>query len=101
MAREIKFRVWDSISKRMYEWDEIKHIPLVDFDLDHYTLMQFTGLKDSSGVDIWEGDIVNVPYNNIGNHVVEMVRGRWNTSNYNLKSVKVIGNIHENKDLLT
>jgi|TARA_Y100000310_G_C20602682_1_gene773886 uncharacterized phage protein (TIGR01671 family) len=65
--RDIKFRAWDSKSKCMFT------PPIVDCDgkaghfLDNgvpmYSLyempvMQYTGLKDMNGVEIYEGDIV-------------------------------------------
>ena len=99
--RDIKFRVWDSISEELHSWDKIKHLSLQAFiDLDHYTLMQYTGLKDKGGVEIYEGDIVLVPYNRIGFQVVEIVNGSYNISKYDLKQLEIKGNICQNKELI-
>ena len=101
--REIKFRAWDGISKRMHGWERVNRIPLIDFKLDHYTLMQFAGLKDKNGIEIYEGDILN-----IGTVVFE--RGTFGVypeytdefvpvAEWSIVSREVVGNIYENRSL--
>ena len=55
--REIKFRAWDKLTTKMYG---VEFINFADFrDKEGSTiLMQYTGLKDKNGKEIYEGDIV-------------------------------------------
>ena len=48
MNREIKFRVWDTATKTMHPTKEFSQ----------KDIMQYTGLKDCNGKEIYEGDIV-------------------------------------------
>jgi uncharacterized phage protein (TIGR01671 family) len=114
-VREIKFRAWDGT--KMYnpiladgktfrsgrDYEDYNDAP---FD----SVMQYTGLKDKNGVEIYEGDIFKTR-----NGVVAVVE--WDENNGRFlgftiererkivyvgqePAVEVIGNIHQNADLL-
>jgi hypothetical protein len=59
--REIKFRAWYKPTKVMGEPETIQEMtsytPSLDLD-DRFILMQYTGLKDKNGKEIYEGDIL-------------------------------------------
>lgn len=67
--REIKFRVWDKINKKMYEWGQFRikvnrgggcqmMLTFNAVPKGPYELMQYTGLKDENGKEIYESDII-------------------------------------------
>ncbi|WP_445623554.1 YopX family protein [Lacticaseibacillus paracasei] len=61
MKREIKFRAWDKENKKM------AHVSRIDFGpggikylIDDSVLLEYTGLHDKNGREIYEGDILKV-----------------------------------------
>jgi hypothetical protein len=106
--RKIKFRVWDTNGKYMIAWGELNPIADLDEVLNHeYTNlipMQFTGLKDKNGKEIYEGDIVicdkfenHEQYQVVIEDIRDLPRELFGS---NLNWREVIGNIYENPDKL-
>ena len=117
MNDRLKFRGWDNFEKKMISWDEcLKNESLIaEFLLNavRYNAMQCTGLKDKNGRLIYEGDIVNILCEIEEQGVIEWAREEAqfviraeqagfvaNFDNYSGIDLEVIGNIHENADLL-
>lgn len=116
MAREIKFRVWNKHINKMQFVDALNFseedgLIVVNETLlrGKFELMQFTGLTDTNGKDIYEGDILNTDFNDIA--IVKFDHGCFyiNTSeDYETIGLwewcdhmsTIIGNIHEPPELL-
>ena len=124
MSRSIKFRLFNSRTKEwLCGYEELGGFHLLgelvliggimDFsttDLSNIVAMQYTGINDKNGVEIYEGDAIEVP-NCIG--VVVFEHGcfllKWVNNTFRMRArelhiwaykAKVIGNIHENPELL-
>ena len=113
--REIKFRAWDLNNRKMYDSyivDENGSF-CVDGDFtnncecseeDRVIQMQFTGLKDKKGKEIYEGDIIEQIF--YGDEiskimlVVEDIRNLESIRCGSSKENKIIGNIYENPEFV-
>jgi len=115
--REIKFRAWDKITHRILGSLEIRCFPLLDLQGDNrYIFMQFTGLLDKNGKEIYEGDIISFDKepkykrrweirwkNGVGFSLVDGIGYRILESDNFPKCSEcgiVIGNIYEDPELL-
>lgn len=140
MSREIKFRAWDKETGKMHyqinkpRTDEnINDELIIQFDCTGYSartknkyigsdcLMQYTGIKDKNGKEIYDGDILRINYGDNDGDTYEVIFKEgcyWGKCIYTLTSTtpdktllndldywepqskEIIGNIHEHKYLL-
>lgn len=133
MQRIIKFRAWDKAGGEMLSWGQI-YKELIEshtdvFTEEGYEVMQYTGLLDKNGVEIYEGDVLRLakprsPYHK-ENQILEVVFGerkRYNNETiphegfvgfsfishtkglgtvFDESEIEVIGNIYEHKHLIS
>ena len=116
MNREIKFRAWDG--ERMFENIGLTPVEVIvykqsnkmippeedwSFGRDTVNIMQYTGLKDKSDNEIFEGDeiihdtgeICTIVYCNGGFCMEYEDTVKKKIADYTMKYVKIIGNIYE------
>lgn len=144
--REIKFRVWDKKNKKMRQLinivfntgfmvekndNSIKLIWVKGYDIieqkhimlkreNNFEIMQYTGLKDKNGKEIYEGDIllrkcgkfesiclvkfgkVEFSFLYKSRHNEKIRKGKWTRGTYQGLDVygEIIGNIYNNPELL-
>ena len=73
VKRELKFRIWDE-KNNCWIKDHIQYYPEKEMLKQGHTIQQFTGLKDSKSVDIYEGDLLEFAYRDDGKQFVGEVQ---------------------------
>ena len=127
--RELEFRAWWKDTKRFLDCDEwymtcsgakYLHYAVMPYKDDNFIIEQYTGIKDKNGKEIYEGDIVSEEFEYGGDKTKTIWQVRWcddecafelhYVSGFKVddcslvaddeEDYEVIGNIHENKELL-
>lgn len=129
--KEYKFRAWDKEINKMFYFDSnlcikfngeifaLHNIEYTSIEQNTLELMQYTGLKDKNGAEIFEGDIVRILYTDWGSKpcsdkrtldeyldsianigMVEFKNDRYTVSGHSIICgqhgyIKVIGNKYE------
>jgi uncharacterized phage protein (TIGR01671 family) len=122
--RETKYRIWDDKFRQMCQVSRIQFedpkkvegygltspFGYRDIDISIFPLLQYTGLKDKNGKEIYEGDIIRMPANKrrpeyIGKvyfidcgFEIHLSGSDWMPME---ETNEVIGNIYQNPNLIT
>jgi len=108
MSREIKFRAWDKSSEYMHsnvqsgvyedpdDWTEFNTV----LGLECFEVMQYTGLKDKNGKEIFEGDVLYHHTLSESYVIKNDFKILAQISDFSRNYIEVIGNIYENPELL-
>ena len=122
MNREIKFRAWDKENKIMLNEFTLQEIAdeengFSQTQMKRHIYMQFTGLKDKTGKEIFEGDIVRFQMTRrvLVNHPVMVAQTdeeaiyegvvKWSEYGWRpfvdgkIEDIEIIGNIYEQESV--
>ena len=113
--REIKFRAWYKYGKKMVDLYKITPFAVADhngtmdglflpFD-NNMILMQFTGLLDKNGKDIFEGDVLKLTheYDQTEDkfHLHDFIDDTCYLRMFDMENIEIIGNQYENPELIS
>jgi uncharacterized phage protein (TIGR01671 family) len=128
--REIKFRAWHKVHKEMFSVFQLARNGLYGLEqrsdingittrwaaFEDIDIMQYTGLEDKNGKEIYEGDIVRYTKRHdphFNKDICSVGEVYWNGFSYRIKGsnygqseekyaiqCEIIGNIYENPELL-
>lgn len=110
MSREIKFRAWNVDYMAYQGTPDLETLQSFIFHYGDKELMQYTGLKDKKGKEIYEGDIIELPNGdtcevvwsneNLG-FEGNVIKSQYGFQKYSyISAEKLLGNKYQNPELL-
>ena len=104
--KELKFRVWEGDYMIYQGSPDVETLQSFIFHHGEKELMQYTGFRDCMGKDIYFGDIYYDKSHKRSREVDDLTVAYWMIekdnimSTSNVQPIKIMGNIHQNRELL-